>query len=173
MPAGIDAEDFMRVDSDAMRVSGLVEGVVALRAGAVFDDEATRDWEVRTDRRRGELDAEPVTTRRVFDGDFWPWAIRVGGVVATGDAIEGVVAATLSGVELSVSKLLEKLSRLADMTSRTSVLSSASTSVTGFESSEQAVTVAVKPKAAASVRRAVFIRGSVRRRVRSSIHICF
>ena len=158
-----------------MRVSGLVEGVVALRAGAVFDDEATRDWEVRTDRRRGELDAEPVTTRRVFDGDFWPGAIRVGGVVATGDVIEGVVAgaATLSGAELAVSKLLERLSRLADMTSRTSVLSSASTSVTGFESSEQAVTVAVKPKAAASVRRAVFIRGSVRRRVRSSIHICF
>ena len=165
----------MRVGPDAVRVSIEAGDRETLRVIDEFDDDATRDCEARADRRRTEV--EPVAIDRrgpasatrasaaapVFDGAAIRGAGGAGDVATgTGDVIG---AAASSGSELAVSKLLERLSRLADMTSRTSVLSSASTSATGFESSEQAARVAVTLKAKANVRRAVFIRGSVRRRV--------
>jgi len=172
----------MRAGSDVFRISVRNGAIEAVSVRVVFDFAAARDG------RRAELDLVATAwrgpDRRAAAGEGLDVRTSVRGAVATGDVTTGSgeadamgaavgAAAAIAGVEAAVSKLPERLSRLADMTSRTSVLSSASTSATGFESSEHAASVAVAPRVRASVRRAVFIRGSVRLRVRSSIHICF
>ena len=65
-----------------------------------------------------------------------------------------------------VSPWPERLSRLADMTSRARVLSSASTSATGLELLEHAAAEETAAREIAIVRKAWFIRGSFRWRVR-------
>jgi hypothetical protein len=160
----------MRAGSGVFRVSVCAGTIEAVSVRVVFDLAAT------CDRRRAEADRAATdrrgresATRRAVAGAGMDEGISVRGAVATGDVTTGSgeadsmgAAAAIAGVEAAVSKLPERLSRLADMISRTSVLSSASTSATGFESSEHAASVAVAPRVRASVRRAVFIRGSVR-----------
>ena len=140
---------------------------------------------VRTERARVERDgvvlvatervsAEPLETDGVADGvvtDGVTSAVccgAIGRVVPVAGVIESS-AAIGDGVSVGC----ERLSRFADITWRARVLSSASTSPTGFESSEHAArdTVAVRVKAI--LRRAVFIGGRPASGFALSTHLFF
>jgi hypothetical protein len=109
---------------------------------------------VRVARRVDCVRADRVRTARARVDRVTDERVAAESVVAVAGRIESS-AAIGDGVSVGC----EMVSRFADITSRASVLSSASTSPIGFGSSEHAVrdTVAVNVKAIA--RRAVFIRG--------------
>ena len=136
---------------------------VARRVGCVRADlaRAVRARVDRVDDARAALVVFVATERGAAEGATVvrsdPLAIlgSDSGSVASVDAVMESSAAIGDGVSVGC----DRVSRLADITSRASVLSWARTSPTGFGSSEHAARDSVALKVQAILRRAVFIRG--------------